>query len=239
MKLILLDNEFYLLSHEHSKVGEYCCRFAVGLRGYGRGWSNPKIYNDSTIDRLSKLMQKEHVGNVIASSVKLGDLPLIDIKQITDGDNFVSYMSNLDRFNVNKLSLEKFPAINNDNISEIDENEKYRDIWISAFNKGKSVNYDEKFTKKQMYDLAFDTYLNTSKLINPHAISDFINNQIKLISKEKNEWNAEIETKFNCGVMGITDPPNGSVITGGEACFRQWEEPKISDNGYVNIIKIN
>lgn len=237
MKLILKNNEFYLLSHEILNVEEYYCTFAVGLRGNGRGWSDPKIYKDSNICKLSRLMQKEHVGKVIASSVKVGDLPLIDTKQITDGDNFVSYMLNFDRFNVNELALEKYPRLINDPYNPMeDDNKEYRDIWISAFNKGKSVNYDRKFTKKQMYDLAFETYLNANVFVNPHAISEFIDKEIKKLDVEKNEWSVEVECEWNPISDFCDECGSGTKKECDNFCKNR--QLKINDKGFINILKI-
>jgi len=238
MKLILKNNEFYLLSFEKLKEGDYYSVFTTGIRGFLRGWCDIVKHENRNIDKLNNCTVTEYKGKVIASSVKIGDLPLIDTKQITDGDNFVSYMCNFDRFNVNELALKEYPRLINDPYNPMeDDNKEYRDIWISAFNKGKSVNYDRKFTKKQMQDLAFETYLNADVYVNPHAIGEFIDKEINKIDVEKNEWSVEVEFEWNPISDFCDECGSGTKVECDNFCKNR--QLKINDKGFVNILKIS
>lgn len=238
MKLIFVKEEFYLLSQEDFNEGDYYCTFSLGIKGFGRGWSEPRKHENSKLDKISKLLNFNHKGKVIASGVKIGDLPLIDYKQIIHGENFVAYAKNLS-VHIEKLALKEYPRLINDPYNpQEDDNKEYRDIWIKGYKECSSDNYENKFTKKDIEEALTYGYHVAKDEAKGIPSSGYMTRFLESKNKENNEWDCVIEMTFNCGVMGINDPPSGSKITGVEACFRQWEEPKINEKGYINIINI-
>jgi hypothetical protein len=193
MKLILVNKEFYLLSQEDFNEGDYYCIFATGIKGVGRGWSEPKKHENRNLDKLNKCIHVNHKGKLIASSVKIGNLPLIDYKQIIHGENFVPYVKNLS-INIEKLALEKYPRLINDPYNPMeDDNKEYRDIWIEGYKESLYDNYEYKFTKKDIEEALTYGYHAAKDELNGIPSSGYMTRFFDNKNKEKNEWTANVE----------------------------------------------
>lgn len=238
MKLIFVKEEFYLLSNEDFNEGDYYCVFSIGIKGIGRGWGKPRIHVNSNVDKINKCTLTNYKGKLVASSVKIGDLPLIDYKQIIHGENFLPFVKNLST-DVEKLALEKYPIlIDETDITIEDEDKAYRNNWAKGYKQSLYDNYENKFTQKDIEEALTYGYHAAKDEAKGIPSSGYMTRFLESKNKEKNEWNCVIEMQYNCGVIGINNPPIGSKIIGGEACFQQWQEPKINEKGYINIIQI-
>lgn len=217
MKLIFVKEEFYLISQEDFNEGDYYCIFATGIKGSGRGWSEPKKHENRNLDRLHKLIHENHKGKVIASSVKIGDLPLIDYKQIIHGENFVPYVKNLsNEITIEAISLEyaKTQIVEGKNIKEWDD-ELVKIIsrnFKAGYEKSNRDNYENKFTLKDIEEAFTYGYLAAKDETKGIPSSGYMTRFLESKNKEKNEWNIEVELD-----------KNGQLKT---------------KEGYVNILKI-
>lgn len=217
MKLIFVKEEFYLLSEEDFNEGDYYCIFATGIKGSGRGWSEPRKHENRNLDKLNKCIHVNHRGKLIASSVKIGDLPLIDYKQIIHGENFVPYVKNLsDDINIEAFALEyaKSQIVEGKNIKEWDD-ELVKIIsrnFKVGYNKCSQNNYENKFTQKDIEEALTYGYHAAKDEAKGIPSSGYMTRFLESKNKEKNEWNLEVELDGN-GYLKINE-------------------------GYVNILKI-
>lgn len=214
MKLIFVKEEFYLLSQEDFNEGDYYCTFSLGIKGFGRGWSAPRKHENTNLDKLNKCIHVNHKGKVVASSVKIGDLPLINVGQIKSGENFGNFITKIP-VDIEKLALKKYPILINDPHNPMEDgNKDYRDIWIKGYKASLSDNYENKWTDldiRAVFEIGKTTHFEIVNKFNTIEGGEDALQRI-IYQKKENEWMVKVElNEF------------GNLVT---------------KEGYINIIKI-
>lgn len=218
MKLILINNEYYLTTNEKVDANDYGIGFAFGVQGYGAGFYK-FTHNGDTKGRLNALCNSTM--KVIASTDRIDNLPLIN-KSTTD--------IMLERFNVDDLAKKyseeyAFGGLNNRYLT---------DGFVEGYKQGENKKFTLKDIENIYYKGRRDSFTQSNcncgncdycENFKRNCGSDYNDVIINLI-KNKYSWEVEIELENN--IIDLDTPNNIS----------DFMKYKISDEGYITITKI-
>lgn len=168
MKLIKLDNEFYLLKEEEIKLNDVV----------NADW---RILT-ATLPELVSFANEQKYPKVIASTTQIAKLPLLNIKQI---ENIIH-----NKIDVKKIAIAKYPGGSYDT-------ELAQECFSEGYNKSLEDNADKKFTfadlKKAYIQGGFDSNAMARVLHKEIKAYKSFEEYYESITKQKTEWEVEVE----------------------------------------------
>lgn len=242
MKLIKLNNEFYLLSD------------GIPKGYYYDGFVN-KIHNTSG----AQYEYAKHIFPIVASTEKLGELPLLDRKKEIKYQKCVqncfealsgkcvcpSRMITLNELasnvDVKKLARELTYKDYTDEKGEFIKStigaDDYTNGIVRGYNKALRDNADKKFTLDDMNKLSIEIWewINIDKYGAKQNLETVTNNFIQSITKGQTQWEVDIEENKESVVMGGLRSINDF---GGPGPQRYDYSKPIITEGHINILRI-
>lgn len=199
MKLKKLNNEYYLLSDS-----KFIQPTIKGTEYYD-GEGNIRLFGTGNCFNISSK-------NILAATTKVNDSPLLDKSKIE---------SLLGIVDVAKAAKDyaKTQVVRGKNLPEWDD--KTEELIARYFTEGAKIYSDNKFTLEDMRNFANKCFAKCDD----ENFYQLVDDEIELLSKEKTEWDVEVET--------YSEIVNISVLASTTV-----QKPKVTE-GFINITKIN
>ncbi len=220
MKLIKIDNDYWLLSDDDIKVGDY-----VGEKLNNNTWMVMTIHNGNDLD-LSR--QKKIIGSTCSFNSKLNGIAYLDKADINllllDIDKNVKLLATKYYVDHNYNTL---PNNNNPTDEQmtlgIQEFARCEEMYVAGYLQSLQDNSEKKFTLDNLKEVIAEAWNSSEDNEDNELFTHAIDRIIQSISKEQTEWDVNVEPEMDKNWDGVGEPKFN---------------PKVNDKGYITITKI-
>ena len=231
MKLVKLNNEYYLLKEDMSKM-------AKDLPNGTTVFCLSETHINDIDECIRKYSEGDHCYGcqpLIASSKKMDEVKLLDKIQINE------LVGNVDVENLaRELTYKDYTDKDGEFIRSTIGASDYTAGIVRGYNYALQKNTNS-FSLMRIKALMLEVWkinnleLSALKKEGIKTVNDIFDKLIEAATKKQTEWEVEVEMICSCGLSGNTmyDHKMGCEVKDGSDL-----KPKISENGNINITKI-